>query len=433
VPRVGSGVTGAPRTGAGRSLRIQAHNAQWRELSSVTLLAGLDPAVDPTALRAALRRLYDLDPTAPVLCRVATAPLRWVPVPPEEIDVRLEELVVDVRGTAKEDLEEVTERLLRDADPMVPFRLYVHDDHHAWQLSHVLGDGIYANRHVVAELVRCAASGAVPTGLARGPHRPRLLARAVWRTLLRRPQPATWRVALDRLRSAPPSSPAGGDPADRQVALSVVSRMSAPGLREVVRRWRDEQAADTSVAVSTMAAVRSALEAEGAFPPGTDTVVLFDGRRYLPPGTQVVGNFSSALRLLPENSTDPRRMARQMRRDAALALPLVSMLVATASHVLSRFLPSPGGSGSVVLTHLGSLGEVRELPWRAPDGEQRIIQAPAPSPAVSMTACIAEWRDRLVLSVSFDGRRVPRAAVTRALERVLDDPAACLSAFGGNP
>ncbi|MFW3172993.1 hypothetical protein [Geodermatophilus sp. CPCC 206100] len=422
-------MTGTPRAAEDRSLRIQAHNAQWRELCSVTLLAGLDPAVDPAALRAALRRLYDVDPTAPILCRVAAGPLRWVPVAPEEIDRRLEELVVDVRGTPKEDLEELVERLLREGDPMVPFRLFVHDDHHAWQLSHVLGDGVYANRHVVAELVRCAANGDVPAGLVRGPHRPRLLARAVWRTLLRRPRLTTWRVALDRLRSAPPSTPPAGDPADRQVALSVVSRMSGPGMREAVRRWRDEQAADTSVAVSTMAAVRSALEVEGAFLPGTDTVVLFDGRRYLPAGTHVAGNFSSALRLTPENSTDPRRMARQMRRDAALGLPLVSMLVATVTHTLSRFRPSAaGGSGSVVLTHLGPLTELRELPWQAPPTEQRIIQAPAPSAAVSMTACISEWQDRIVLSVSFDSRRVPRAAVTRALERVLDDPRAFLPA-----
>ncbi|MGK5110458.1 MULTISPECIES: hypothetical protein [unclassified Geodermatophilus] len=425
-------MTAGPRTAA-RALRIQAHNAQWLELSSVTLLAGLDPAVDPAALRATLRRLYDVDPTAPILCRVAGRPLRWVPVPPEEIDARLEELVVDVRGSGKEDAEEAVERLLREADPMVPFRLYVHDDHHAWQLSHVLGDGIYANRHVVAELVRCAATGEVPTGLVRGPDRPRLLARAVWRTLLRRPQAATWREALDRLRSAPSASVPAGDPADRQVSLSVVSRMSAPGVRESVRHWRDAHAADTSVAVATMSAVRSALEAEGAFAPETDTVVLFDGRRYLPPGTHVAGNFSGALRLAPENAADPRLMARQMRRDAALGLPLVSMLVAMVQHTLSRVRPSHGtGSGSVVLTHLGALGEVRDLPWRAPDAEQKVIQAPAPSPAVSMTACISEWRDRLLLSVSFDSRRVPRAAVTRALDRVLTDPAAFLPSARGH-
>ena len=416
---------------SGRSLRVQAHNAQWVDLSSVTLLAGLDPTVDPAALRAALRRLHDVDPTAPILCRVAPDPLRWVPVPPEEIDAWLEELVVDVRGTAKEDAEDVVERLLREADPMVPFRLHVHDDHHAWQLSHVLGDGVYANRHVIAELVRCAATGEVPVGLARGPHRPRLLAKAVWRTLLRRPRAATWREAVSRLRSAPPSTAPQRAPAERQISLSVVSRTSAPGVRDEVRRWRDAHAADTSVAVATMAAVRAALGAEGAVPPGTDTVVLFDARRYLPPGTHVVGNFSAALRLRPGNATDPQLMARQMRRDATLGLPLVSLLVATAGQALTRFRrAAKGGSGSVVLTHLGALTEVQELPWQAPEGEQQVIQAPAPSPVVSMTAAISEWHDRLLLTVSFDSRRVHRAAVTRALERVLADPAAFLPGTG---
>jgi hypothetical protein len=416
---------------AGTTFRVQAHDAQWRDLSSVTLLAGLDPTVDPDALRAALRRLYDVDPTAPVLCRLAQRPLRWVPVPPEEIEAWLEQLVVDVRGTGAETAEAAVERLLREADPAVPFRLLVHDDHHAWQLSHVLGDGIHANRHLVAELVRCATTGEVPMGLARGPVRQRLLARAIWRTLVRHPGWAPWRTALERLRNAPQSSAADGG--DRRETLSVVSRMSGPGALAAARRWRQENAADCTVAVVTMAAVRAALDRTGAVPWDTDTVVLFDCRRYLPPGTPVPGNFSAALRLLPGNATDPSLMVRQMRRDAALGLPLLSMLVATARQSLARFRPlTVAGSGSVVLTHLGSLTEACELPWRASPDEQAVVQAPAPSAAVRMTACISEWRDRINVSVSFDSRRVRRESVTLALEQVLADPTAFLPVRRGD-
>jgi hypothetical protein len=426
--------TAPPSSPASRgAFRVQAHDAQWKDLASVTLLAGLGPEVDAASLRAALRRLYDLDPTAPALCRIAERPLRWVPVPAAEIDAWLDRMVVDVRGATSGNLEATAERLLRAADDAMPLRLTLGDGYLAWQISHVLGDGIYVNRHAVAELARCAVSGEVPTGLVRGPARPRLLLRAAWRTFVRHPRMETWRAAHARLKAAPPSCTRGADPGTRQEALSVVNRISDPGVLPALQRWRDIHATDTTVAAVTMSAVRRAFEAEGAIAPSTDTVVLFDARRYLPPGVHVVGNFSAALRLGDHAGRNPRLMARQMRRDAALGLPLVSLAAAAGQQALAslrRSTAEPVGSGSLVLTHLGALPDLADLPWVAPEGAQRVILAPAPSPAVSMTACISEWRGRLNLTISFDGRLADRAAVTRAVERLVADPCTFLEPAG---
>jgi hypothetical protein len=409
-----------------------AHDRAWKGMRTVTLLPDLDPAVDPESLRAALRRLHAVDPTAPAVCRLDGAPLRWAPVPTEDLEAWLERLVVDERGCPPEDPHATVQRLLRQPADETPFRVVLRKGSHIWQVDHVLGDGSHVFRQIIVGLTRSAISGEVPTGLLSGPRRQHPVLRAGWNTFVRQPQLATWRAAVDRWRmpfhgsSAAPAHPDGGAP-----ELATVTRSGVPAALDALRQWRDEHVPGTSVATLTMSVARMALEAEGAVEPGTDSVVMFDARRYLPHGVDVTGNFSAALRLTDPRCADPRRLGEQIRSDMELGLPLVSLLAATAAEALSPALPATArnkGVGPVVLTHLGPLNVLRDLPWTP--GEQELIMAAAPSGLSGITVTMTEWRKRMNVTMTSDARFVSQDAVARAATRLVEDPVGVLDSVG---
>jgi hypothetical protein len=401
----------------------------------VTVFTGLHGSVDPAALRGALRRLHDVDPTARALCRLVGDPASWTPVPAVDLDRWLDRLVVDERSRPAEDPVEVAQRLLRQPSDDAPYLITVGQGYLGWRLDHRFGDATDAQR--LARAILCAAAdGSVPDQLVadravEGERRP--LAAATWHTLVRRPQAATWQTAIARLAMPHRASGRAAEPSDPGMPeLTLISRSGRPGSLSALTDWRRKHVPGVPVAVLVMAAARIALERAGAVEPGADTVVMYDARRYVPAGTPVTGNFSSALRLTEPGCQDVRLVSEQIRRDVKLGLPLVSLLAATAAEAM-RPARRPAarrqgqGAGAVVLSHVGSLRPLRGLPWGVADPERGLVAAAVPAAPDGITVLTNEWHRAVSAVISFDARVFSRSAVTAATAMLVDDPVALLT------
>ncbi|WP_369130476.1 hypothetical protein [Modestobacter roseus] len=416
---------------------MELRNRLWRGIQTVTVLSGLDPAVGAEPLRAALRRLHAADPTARVVCRLTGRPPYWTPVPGAEVDAWLERLVVDDPDVAGRPGEELVESLLRRPAGDLPFSVTVAGGRQAWRIDHVLADGSYALRHVVGALTRAAASGEVPIELlptADAVRRP--LLHSAW-GMAREPKLATWRTALQRAAGGSSGGGRAVPATGTRTETALVIRSGAPGTVASLREWGEAHAPGVSTAVLVMTAARRALERHGVVPPETDTVVMFDCRRYLPRAATVEGNFVAALRLTDPSCRDPYRTAEQMASDVSLGLPLVSLLAATAGEALSpvraalaRSGARPAARGPVVLSHLGSLGHMRRLPWVS-GGTPSLLAAAAPSDPTGITVITTEWGKALNASMTYGTGRAERYDVAAAATDLVTEPWALVAEATG--
>ncbi|CCH85869.1 conserved protein of unknown function [Modestobacter italicus] len=427
-----------------RPTRVELRNRLWQGIQTVSVITGLDAGVDAAALRATLRRLHAVDPTARVLCRLEGSPLRWTPVPADELDAWLHRLVTEAPGGTEgrrptpEEQETIAAGLLPQPPDDRPFTVTVGDGYLGWQVNHVLGDGNYGLRSVVGGLLRATATGEVPTGLlastdstTRYP-----LAKATWNSLAREPKLATWKAALRRGldqggRPDQPSVP------DDTTGLSLVARTGPVGTMATLRAWGAEHHPGVSVTLLLMSAARRALERHGAVHPSTDSVVMYDLRRYLPSSVDVVGNFSAALRLTDPSCRDPRQVAEQVNADVGLGLPLVSLMAASASEALSPLWSAVTRSGNgertggpVVLSHLGSMGFLRRLPWDTSAGPGQVLTCAAPSIPGGITVCTSEWGKALSVTLTYDSTFVARDKVVAAAEALVERPWSLLDEAG---
>ncbi|MGY1856576.1 hypothetical protein [Modestobacter sp. SYSU DS0290] len=418
--------------------RVELRDRLWRGIQTVTVLSGLDPAVGADSIRAALRRLHAADPSSRVVSRLAGEPPRWVPVPDSELDAWLARLVVDRPEAAAESDESLVQELLRRPADDLPLTVTVVGGRQAWWIDHVLADGSYGLRNVVGALVRAAAGDGVPDELlptAESVRRP--LLNSAW-GLAREPKLATLRAALQRATGG--SVPADGGPAPRadgDSEVTLVVQPGVPGTVAALREWGQEHAPGVSTAVLVLTAARRALERHGVVSPETDTVVMYDCRRYLPRTAAVEGNFVGALRLTDPSCRDPHRTAAQMASDVALGLPLVSLLAATAGEALSPVRAAlgrgggrPASLGPVVLSHLGALGHLRRLPW-AEGTTSGVVAAAAPRSQTGITVCTTEWGKALNASMSFGTGWARRADVAAAVADLVHEPWALVAEAAG--
>lgn len=423
-----------PAAAAVRSRRVELRNRLWQGINTACVLHGVDPAVTPESVRAALRRIHATDPSSPVVCRVAGSPARWVPVAETEIDAWLDRLVIDGSDRAAEPLADTADHMFRQSLDGQPFVAVVGRGWVGLLVDHIFGDGGYIINNLCIGLLASAADGSVAEDVlpaANSVAHP--LASTSWRRLVRRPDPATWGAVAGRARaggsSRPPDRAVGED---AQPALGLVTCVGAPGSAAELRAWGKEHAPGVSSAVLVMAAARIALERAGAVAAATDSVVTYDLRRYLSPGSRTAGNFSGALRLRDPGCRDLHGMAAQLGRDAELALPLVSLLVATgaeaAAPVLSRLRRGGGAArpGPVVLTHLGSVAALRRLPWDPEASDRGVVLAAAPQELNGVTVISHEWKKCLSVAIAFDAGRVSRSDVQAAAFRLVEEPWALL-------
>lgn len=419
------------------SRRVDVRDRLWRGIQTVCVLSGLDPVIDAESVRAALLRLHADTPSARALCRFDGDSGRWAPVPAEEMADWLRRLVVDARGREPRAPADVAEQLLREPCDERPFVVTVGDGWQAWQVHHVLGDGTFAVADLIPGLLRASADAGVPTGLGQVDSAlARPLLRASWDTLVREPQWQTWRTALSRVsrRRGRAAREGIGRPASE---LGLVVAHGAPDSVALLREWAEVHHPGVSVAVLMMAAARIALEERGVVSPTTDSVVMYDLRRYLPRRSHVEGNFAGALRLEDPTCRDPRAMGDQIRGDAALGLPLVSLLAATAGETLApavgfagRFRPERPSAGPVVLTHLGSASPLRRLPWDPRAAQRGVITAAAPAALAGVTATTSEWDRTLQVAISFGGSVASRDAVAAAADDLVHRPWDLLATTG---
>ena len=410
--------------------RVEIRNRLWRGIHTVAVLQGLDEAAGVSALRAALRRLHAADPGAHAVCRIEGHPLRWTQVRCEDLEGWLEELVVDGRGRLPEDAGALAQWGLREAREERPFTVTVGDGVQVWQVNHMFADGSFAVRNLLHGLIVAAARGGIPVELmsrtdsvAQHP-----LFSATWHSLARRPQVDTWRTALGRLSDLRHTERQRAAPTTRQ-ELGVVVRRGEVGSVSALREWGAVSLPGVSVAVLIMAAARISLERHGLVGPTTDSVVMYDLRRYLPRGKPVDGNLSGALRLADPRCRDPHRLAEQIQQDADLALPLISLLAAAGAEAVAPVLagvPWPRSDrrrpGPVVLTHLGPLPPLRRLPWSPVADERSVVAAAAPSVPDGITVTTSEWAGATNATITFDSSRVPREQVARATTALVEAP-----------
>ena len=410
--------------------RVEIRNRLWRGIHTVAVLQGLDDTAGVSGLRAALRRLHAADPGAHAVCRIEGRPLRWMQVRTGDLEGWLEELIVDGRGRLPEDAGALAQWGLQEARDDRPFTVTVGDGFQVWQVNHMLADGSYAIRNLLRGLTMAAARGEIPVQLMTrtGAVAQHPLMSATWHSLARRPRVDTWRTALSRLSDLRHSERCCAAPTTRQ-ELGAVVRRGEVGSVAALREWGAVPFPGVSVAVLIMAAARISLERHGLVGPTTDSVVMYDLRRYLPRGNPVDGNLSGALRLADPRCRDPYRLAEQIQQDADLALPLISLLAAAGAEAVAPVLagvPWPGSArrrpGPVVLTHLGPLLPLRRLPWSPAADECRVVTAAAPSVPDGITVTTSEWAGATNATITFDSCRVPREQVARAATALVEAP-----------
>jgi hypothetical protein len=188
-----------------------------------------------------------------------------------------------------------------------------------------------------------------------------------------------------------------------------------------------------SVASIWMAAIHGAFAAAGlAFAtPGLN--VMVNARRYLPAGAVVGSNFAASFYVEPDDPRDPHAVDAVVRRNLDSGRPLLSM-VATAAKTPWRVRRAPSGAPvradaapTLTVSYLGRWAAFDALP--VDRGAAVQYSAVRPDGPDGLTVlCSTGGHGRMSFSGCFCEAVTSRERVVDALERLVDDPLAHLTA-----
>lgn len=434
------------------------------------VMSSMGPVVMPPreAVVDALLRIVALGPAV----RVGLLPTadgrswRW---DPDDLRARCEAMVTPL--DLGPDVQETVDALVAQVDPTMPVRLFTTPDRLLLVADHALIDARVA-LGLPSAVLTVAAGGELPDWVHEATLRRPVLT-AVTETFLRRP--ATLRSFLAaRLRRAadadgvaaehaaatrvvPTRAPAGGhaplavtpvDPASWRPDTTVVWRAGDRDGYRALRTWIRQSDRSLSFGAVLLAMLRATLADEGV--PVADTAdMVFDVRRWLPEHGQTNGNLITAIPI--GGGTDPVAVQTELAGLLATGRPVAALAAGIVKAVVRASRPQAGTGGTptgrprrtrtdqpprtpaarIALSNIGLSRALEALPWV--DGavaRATLLVHPVASDLVSVQ--IVLLRGVVQMTATFNGNVLDRAAVERAVARVVEHPTAVLAAMGAD-
>lgn len=406
-------------------MRISIRDRTWIDLDHLRVFGPFE-GLGADHLRAALRRLREVDPTNPLVHRVDRKRFRWVPVPDESLPEFLREVVIAASPVSCQDL---ATRLLRHPLRDRPILIMTGRGYVGFRLCHAVGDGRTMNS-LIPDLLRAASTGGCPPRPQPcSPHLPLISAslRNLGR-LSRHPRHL-------RLRRPPAMGLPHADPGRSWWPQATYhSGRSALALSHM-RQWRDHHAPGVSAASMLAAAMWNAFAMEGIISRRAGLTVLIDLRRFLRPGARVNGNFSWGQYIVPRDPTDPRSVHQCLTSELSGGGAVFMMAMRNARLVLTRgqrgnappdvVIPT-AAEMELTLTHVGRLDNYAALPWSGPPHLWHNISAPPPSGPLGITVSTSELCGTLHVNVGFHLSTFDRSAIAASVDRLCSDPVGLL-------
>lgn len=421
---------GATRRRA-RIRRIPLRDRAWMPFHTVRAAGPIrTPATG--LVRDLLIKLWWAEPEHPLLCRIDQTRGRQHPVDAADLDAYLSSVIIDV--PAGDDAVDLARRLQAIPLADLPFVIAISDHAAAMRSAHVIGDTATANPWFFGLLAAADPDRALTMITGGRPSRFPLAA-----ALLKQfgPDP---RGAVRALSHALPLGPAGKATEPLPTAASgipeLINETAAPEIEGRLREWRAEHAPRASVAALWMAASVRALRAAG-IDPGHGVFTMMNGRRYLPDGAFVRGNFAAGPYLVPDDLGDPGSLGAELASAATDGVPLV-LLAAITARSASRLgrpasMPINGGGGPKInLSYFGSITD-DDLDWdvidRVADHDPSASYVVAAEPAGpnAITYVFARSPYGMHLSATAHRECTDVVALRSALHRVAVDPIGLLA------
>lgn len=417
----------APSPSPRASWRVTALDRPWMSERALTVAGPTDVPSREDLVRA-LRLIAACGPQARVGLQLDCAAARWT-WEPEQIDRLCDEAVVETPPSLAGDVGATLASLAEIDHP--PVLRFLRSDRHLYlDMVHALGDARLM-AHLLSGVVETARTREVPSW-ARLPEE-----RHPLRAALRHHFGADRSRVGAAVRAMRPSLLIGDRSAGArpwQPSLTAVHQRSEPGVLAGLRGWRKVHEPGISRVPIIFAAAHAALRAVG-LRPQRRSLVLFDGRRYLPRDVTVHGNFVAGLNLVVGDAPTPTDFRNVIEQAAIAGRPLTAML---AGLTVGRALAAVHriGSGTrtvpaaprpyVAYSHVGHPPAIARLPWIGPLGDHVYTGLVEPAGPEGLTLVFTEMGDGLQVSASFHAGVFDRAQVAEALDLLCRDPISLL-------
>jgi hypothetical protein len=335
---------------------------------------------------------------------------------PQRLREWAEGVVTEISGDGLDDfIATYAERASSEptADAM---RFTLSPNHVLFSGDHSLGDSSILMRMAPAVLA-VAAGDPLPEWLTHPEPRSSLL-RALWRTF--GAHPSRVREVLGGRRG---DSGVDGDPGpmrpwtpDPAISTTTVSSARFAELRGA----HSTPARKVPASGSLLALIRSAFEAESIALSDTSWIPI-DARRYLAPGTEMVGNFAPQVQITASEGATAGDFADQLSHALGSGRPLVGLTLSTLRAPVAFAPPTTVAAqtlAEVTVTTIPRRDEIDSLRWQSPEtGWVFASTAPGIEPH-SVRVVIVVTRAGATISAAYHQNVFDRAQVERALARL---------------
>jgi hypothetical protein len=354
-------------------------------------------------------------------------------IDPTNLEEWCEEIVVSVPPVNADAIVALANRQAWLLDAQHPLRIILAGDYIIQVNDHALGDGVLFVDRLATIISLATGVRTLPYWVSTAPA-PNPLRRAVRHTLAHRGAIAalTAERRADRAHARAHPGRSTGVPREWRPDLSIVAtRVAATRMAAFKSAARGSAA---TLSASLIVALRSALRSEDV-PLSRDAMVIYNLRRYLPEGENVVsGNFVSGLLVRAANPDDAESLSDAMRVQIESARPLAALVVGVVKAGLvgvpSRLWRSVGDrpSANLVFNNLGRAEAFDGLPWTASPDDRTCAIITRPGSPEDVTILMVMVAGVLHVTASFHANVLNEEAVNRALARFAADPVALLGA-----
>ena len=306
---------------------------------------------------------------------------------PDLLDEQAERMVRPLPADKTGDLG--LPRLREEADPDLPFTVFLGDDRASLCIDHRAGDGFLSVMLTAATLAGQGVAGVFLSAKEDDP-----LRAALATTFLRHADRAL-ELVEGRLHDRRVGYDGPTVPGERG-SLDLVTATMEPDVFRALAAWSRGRVPPS---VAMLFALRAALERAG-IPVMDEGSILVDLRRYLPSGRSTLANFVVGQPVSTADGIDAA--GARFSHDLHVGRPLAALTVG----VLSRGWASPGPKGVP--------------PWATDKPTVKVSVDPAGRNGV--TALTAVLRRRMNVSISFDGSLYRRDDLTAACALLCHDP-----------
>jgi hypothetical protein len=404
----------------GRGRRTSCLDRTWLDHWTVLGLAPIKaPALDD--LRSKMLDFIAENPRHPLACTLEEGGRRWHPVPVEDRERHVDELIVP---GGKFDIDEPFDHLDRNRPAVAstaPFKVVVGSDTMVLYFDHAAGDiAVFAPFALLMSLgdVDGLTTLAADAGL---PAATKILLKTIrpnwrgWWQHARNPDGAVPRAlgALDAVSARrTPTTTARG------------ARVS-PAEFSAFKDWRRKTCPELATTALMASATFVAMEREGIRLNDRGFYTLVDLRRHLPKKQALRPANLAKSAYITADMRDPEAIGDGVKRlvDSARAVPaLVAGAVSAALATTSRDVGATSLEPlTMTFNSMMRIPGIEHFPWTDPRDARFITMSyHVGVNGISVSACAVEGG--MSMSASFDPTRVDAAAVSRALAHLRDMP-----------